>query len=182
MTEQVVDPAVTRAKFDRELADFRARQGMFRARGWWLLSAEFPVIEIAFATPNCPLPFVALAARIDFTNYDLWPPSVTLIEPFSGRPLATIDQVNAPMARATPTGILRLVQAHVGKPPFICLPGVREYHQHPAHDGDDWLLHRGRGAGGLFFLVDKLSHYGSETINGYEIGINVKPTQGIVPQ
>lgn len=181
MTEQVVDPAVSRAKYEREVADFHRRQAMFRPRGWWLLKEEFPVVEIAFATPNAPLPLLAFAVRIDFTNFDLWPPSVILIEPFRGQPLSTIDQVLAPMGRLTPAGILPLVQAHTGKPPFICLPGVREYHQHPAHDGDDWLLHRGRGEGGLFFLVDKLSHYGSETITEFNIAMQIKPKQGVFP-
>jgi hypothetical protein len=40
--------------------------------------------------------------------------------------------------------------------PFVCLPGIREYHEHPGHSGDSWLLHRGRGEGTFFFILDQL--------------------------
>jgi hypothetical protein len=26
--------------------------------------------------------------------------------------------------------------------PFLCLRGIREYHEHPQHSGDDWFLYR----------------------------------------
>ena len=26
--------------------------------------------------------------------------------------------------------------------PFLCLRGFREYHEHPQHSGDEWLLYR----------------------------------------
>jgi hypothetical protein len=26
--------------------------------------------------------------------------------------------------------------------PFLCLRGIREYHEHPQHSGDEWLLYR----------------------------------------
>ena len=181
MSGQVVDPAVSRAKFDREVADFERRRPMHRRRGWWVLNIDFPIVEVAFATPNLRPASVAFAVRIDFTNYDLWAPSVLFIDPFSGEVLTRLDQVQAPMFRATPTGQQRLVQWHpdAGQPPFICLPGVREYHSNPGHSGDDWLLHRGRGEGGLFFLVDKLSHYGSETITTLQVEMTAKLAQGI---
>jgi hypothetical protein len=178
---QVVDPAVSRAKFDRELKQFRRLEPMHRRRGWWVMSAEFPVVQIAFATPNCRPVAIAACARIDFTNYDLWAPSVTFVDPFSGQALG-IEQVGIPFARMTPDGVQQMIQGHRGKPAFLCLPGVREYHDHPAHDGDSWLLHRGKGEGGLQFIADKISTYGSETVTQFGMVMQVQLQQGVYPQ
>lgn len=57
--------------------------------------------------------------------------------------------------------------------PFICLPGVYEYHKHAAHTGNDWLLHRGLGAGRLGFLIDTLHKYGIEGIASYTPQVNL---------
>jgi hypothetical protein len=46
--------------------------------------------------------------------------------------------------------------------PFICLPGVREYHDNPGHTGDPWWLHRASGAGRIVRLLDLLAKYGTE--------------------
>lgn len=180
MSLQVVDPRVSRAKFNRELKQFRRLETMHRKRGWWVMSAEFPVVQIAFATPNCRPVVVAVCVRVDFTNYDLWPPSVTFVDPFTGQPLG-LEQINAPFFRMTPDGPQRLLQGHAGKPAFLCLPGVREYHEHPAHSGDSWLLRRGKGEGGLQFLVDKISTYGSEAVAGLQIQMQVGLQHGVVP-
>ena len=53
--------------------------------------------------------------------------------------------------------------------PFLCIAGVREYHEHPAHSGDHWELHRPFGAGRLVRLISVISKYGLETIHGFEI-------------
>ena len=53
--------------------------------------------------------------------------------------------------------------------PFLCIAGVREYHEHPAHSGDHWLSHRTSGAGYLVRLVQVISKYGLETIDGFEV-------------
>jgi hypothetical protein len=181
MTEQVVDPAVTKRKFDREVSAFRRREAMFRARGWWLMKVEYPAVEIALAAVRVRPSAIAMCVRIDFTNYDLWPPSVIFIDPFSGAALTTIEQVGIPIARRTEQGMAQpMIQAHPPFPPFLCLPGVREYHDHPGHNGDAWLLHRGSGAGGLFFIVDKLSTYGSESITGWQFDMQAKLSQGIL--
>ncbi|TNC65784.1 putative metal-binding protein [Rubellimicrobium roseum] len=181
MTEQVVDPAVSRTKFERELEQFRRLEAMHRQRGWWVMSAEFPVVQIAFATPHCRPVSIAVCARIDFTNYDLWAPSVMFVDPFTGQPL-TLEQVGVPFGRALPDGtVQQMIQGHPGRPAFLCLPGVREYHEHPAHSGDSWLLHRGKGEGGLYFLVDKISTYGSESIRGMRVDMTIGLQQGVYP-
>lgn len=57
--------------------------------------------------------------------------------------------------------------------PFICLPGVREYHEHPGHTGDSWFLHRLSGVGTLYNLVTQLYHYGTEHIVGYQYHVAI---------
>lgn len=172
MNLQVVEPAVSRAKFERELQAFRQLEEMHRQRGWWVRSAAFPLVEIAFLTPNCRPAAIAACVRIDFTNYDLWPPSVVFVDPFSGVALAE-NEIAVPFLRMTPSGPQRIVQGHAGRPAFLCLPGVREYHDHPAHSGDPWLLHRGSGEGGLQFLVDKISTYGSESVTALGVQMQI---------
>ncbi|MCR5876885.1 hypothetical protein LRS10_23640 [Phenylobacterium sp. J426] len=180
MNDQVVDPAVSRAKFERELEQFRRLEAMHRQRGWWLMSAEFPIVQIAFFVPNVRPATVAVCARFDFTNYDLWPPSVTFVDFHTGKPL-THEEVGLQFHRALPDGtVAAMLQGHPGKPAFLCLPGVREYHEHPAHTGDSWLLHRGRGEGGLLFLVDKISTYGSEPAV-LQVQMRVGLQQGYAP-
>jgi hypothetical protein len=64
--------------------------------------------------------------------------------------------------------------------PFLCLPGVREYHDNPAHTGDSWLLHRGSGEGSLAFILEKIWTYGSDPISAYNIQIQAQ-VQGVIP-
>lgn len=186
MTELFVDPAVSRAKFDREVAQYQAIASDRRRVGWWLLEAEFPRVLFAFTAPQLRPAGVLFGALIDFTNYDLWAPSVRIVNPFTGEPYRARElpptltmqrrvQANLPEQFAA-AGIASLeaeqplLQALAPDDiPFLCLPGVREYHEHPAHAGDSWLLHRGRGEGTLFFILDVLYRYGVEPIKGYQV-------------
>lgn len=187
MTLQVADPQVSRAKFERELAELRETEPHYRQRGWWVMEATFPVVQVAFVTPNCRPNIVALTARLDFTNYDLEPPSVQFVDMFEGRALSLEELMirmprlnpEVPEAEAVqlpanqPSPYHELIQGHQGSPAFLCLPGTREYHSHPAHTGDSWLLHRDQGAGRLVTLLDRISRYGSEPIRGLKPQVQV---------
>ncbi|WP_306919914.1 putative metal-binding protein [Rhizobium mesoamericanum] len=49
-----------------------------------------------------------------------------------------------------PNTVTDFIQANsLEDEPFLCMAGVREYHDNPAHSGDPWLLHRGSGEGRL---------------------------------
>jgi hypothetical protein len=189
-SEALVDPAVSRAKFERELASYRAIAADRRRLGWWMLSAEFPEVLVAFVAPQLRPAGVVFGALLDFTNYDLWAPSVKLVNPFTGVPyrakelppaLTFMRRVPLPQPVQIPgIGSMEtfteqpLLIAHGQEEvPFFCIPGVREYHDHPAHTGDDWLLHRGQGEGTLFFLLEKLYHYGVAPLKGYQFGLQI---------
>jgi hypothetical protein len=183
---QVVDPAVSREKFDHQVAEFRRGAELHRRRGWWLLEAEFPTVLVAMAAPQVRPPAVVCGVRLDFTNYDLEPPSVVLVDPFTSEPYraASLPTV-LPRTRATqvqvPNGpvfesteVVPLMQAHGPEEiPFLCIPGVREYHSNPAHTGDSWLAHRGQGEGTLFSILNTIHTYGVQTIAGYQLALQV---------
>lgn len=191
---QVVDPTVSRVKFEREVAQLRAAADFQRARGVLLLEASFPQVLLAFAPPSLVPRAIAFAVLLDFTNYDLEPPSLTFVDPLTKQPLRAeqlhtllprqvgpaqpAQMVRAPNGQLVPLQFQQepqnLIQFHPpNNHPFLCLPGVREYHAHPAHTGDAWLLHRGQGEGTLGFLIDQLCTYGTEPLAQYNPQVNI---------
>lgn len=184
----LVDPAVSRAKFARELATYRQLEDDYRRRGWWMLKAEFPEIFIVFASSKTKPPAVVFGAILDFTDYDLKPPSVKLVHPFTQEPYQAKDLPAQLWQRVAPSPVpdgdttpsptevqpRPLMMAHSPEDvPFLCIPGVREYHDHPAHTGDVWLPRRGLIEGTMHFLIERISRYGVDPINGVEIGFEI---------
>jgi len=176
--EQVIDPYVSKKKFQRELGIFNSRKNAQRERGIILLEANFPNMEIMFLAPQLiPSPAV-FTARINFSNYDLEPPSVTFIDPFT-KELLKANEVLTQFCKkngVNPQGhvlIQPLLQSeNLHGIPFLCIPGVREYHNHPYHTGDTWLLHRKLGGeGSLGYLIDKLYTYGISSLEFFTIHI-----------
>jgi hypothetical protein len=184
---QAVDPAVSREKFAEQVAAYRTLAREHQRRGWWLVDADFPTAFVVMAAPQLAPPAVVCGVLLDFTNYDLEAPSVRLANPFTREPyrareLPTIlkrKRVNklalgpgAPVAEQVVH--VPLMQAHQPDDvPFLCIPGVREYHSHPAHTGDSWLAHRGRGAGTLYHILNVIHQYGIEPISDYGVGLRV---------
>jgi len=177
-TVQTVDIEVSRKKFEDELSIFLHRQDAHRENGIILLKATFPDIELLFiAKQLIPAP-VVFSVRINYTNYDLEPLSVSFIDPLTGdllkanRVLTHFNKKNGvdlngnlikqPLLQfETPDGI-----------PYLCIPGVREYHNHPFHTGDSWMLHRKLGVeGSLGYLIDKLYDYGISAISTFNLPI-----------
>jgi len=156
---KLVPDQVTAAKLQAELRDWQANAEIYRRRGWLLLDHTGQQVEIAFVA-SVPLvgvvaaPVITACVRIDYTNYDLWPPSVTFIDPRTRQP--TLPVVRA-MADGEHGVRDALVENHpLTGLPFLCLPGIREYHSHPQHSGDDWLLHRRAGAGRIAVICERI--------------------------
>lgn len=191
----VVDPAVSRAKFDREIRSFRRLAADYRKRGWFLADVSFPRVIIVMAAPQLKPPAVVVGVLLDFTDYDLRPPSVRLVDPFTAEPYRAkelpvqlfrqapedsvrVEVVGAP-GGAAPKLITRqpLMQSYgPDEIPFLCLAGVREYHDHPGHSGDAWELHRPSGAGRLVRLLDIVHRYGIRPLSGYNLALEPKIT------
>jgi Predicted metal binding domain len=185
---QFVDPAVSRPKFDREIAEYRALEAEYRRRGWMLLKAEYPDVLVALAAPQLTPPAVITGVRFDYSNYDLRPPSVRLVNPFTGEVYKTKELptdlkrsveagmpqipglVLPPGAQARMVAQQPLMQSYgPDDTPFLCIAGVREYHDHPGHSGDAWELHRKTGAGRLVRLLDAITKYGVQPISDYQV-------------
>ena len=194
---QSVDPAISRSKFDREIARYRECEEAYRRQGWFLLDARFPEAVVVFSATRLKPAALVAAVVLDFTNYDLRPPSVRFVDPFTREPLRakdlTIQMLRRPhVPDATPETITLLIQSgqlpltnliQAFGPddfPFLCLPGVREYHDHPAHTGDSWLLHRRSGEGSLHFILEQIWKYGVNPIEQFQAICQVKVT-GVLP-
>lgn len=177
----LVDPAISRKKLSRDVENWLANAA-HRERGWILLRYDLDTltVELAFlgkvsiSTGVTPLPIVASAIRLCYDNYDLWPPSLTFIDPFSGN--ATLPHVRAYMALPEgPRDVL--IDAHplTGRP-FLCFAGIREYHSHPQHTGDSWLLHRAAGEGSLNTICDRVWRYMARNVMGLHLQVQGLPT------
>jgi hypothetical protein len=181
---QFVDPDVSRTKFNRELREYRALEDQYRARGWFLLDAKWPRVLVVMAAPQTRPPSIVAAVRFDYTNYDAMPPSVQIVNPFTLEPYRQRDLPTqmmravgpAPQVQGLPPGVVMapmqqpLLVAHgPDEVPFLCIAGVREYHEHPAHSGDAWELHRADGAGRLVRILEVVSKYAVQPINGFSV-------------
>jgi hypothetical protein len=180
--EALVDPEVSHAKFNHEVGLFRNLEQEYRKRGWFMLSADYPRVFVVFASPKIHPHVLAFGLLADFQNYDFWPPSVRLVNPFTQVPY-TYEEAptklerrvtkNAPNGPAVELQPLLQPGCAEGDVPFVCLPGFREYHDNPAHTSDPWLRHRGTGIGSLSFVLEQVSKYGLDPLSGYAVNMQI---------
>lgn len=190
MISQFTDPEVSKRKFNREIAEFKTLSGDYKRRGWFLVEAEFPTVTVVLAAPQLAPPAVVMGVSFDYLNYDAQPPSVRIVHPFTGEPYR-MRELPSPLNRALPQQDLPVQGLPPGiqggarmmfqqlqpymqafgpeEIPFLCVAGVREYHDHPAHSGDLWELHRAHGAGKLVRILEIISRYGIEPITGFGV-------------
>jgi hypothetical protein len=172
----LVDPRVTNAKVDRELELWSDNADAYRRRGWILLGRNNLQIDIAFIA-KLPMvrtiPIVSACIRLDFTNYDLWAPSLEFIDPTTG----DFDVPLVPALIETEEGPRDLIVAsHPSTSrPFFCVPGVRQYHEHPQHSGDGWLLHRTSKEGSLATICDRVWRSMVRNLAGLNVSLLTLP-------
>ena len=221
---QVIDPAVSRAKFGREVEALRRHEAEYRSQGWFLLSAEYPEVFLVLTAPQLRPSPVLFGVVINFVNYDVDPPSVVLVNPWTREALrarellsplprvverpaapapapeeadaalvalgsegvadsddaAQAAQSPEPLAQPAPQQPLQIDVGNLmqwwtlDSIPFLCMRGVREYHRHPAHTGDAWLLHRGRGEGALSAILSAIHDHGRAPIQDFFYEFNVQ--------
>lgn len=164
----MVDPTVSRTKFEREIENHKSLGSELRSRGWLLEAASFPLVRVTYLATNINPPIAPVTVELNFENYNLVAPSVKFLHPVTFKPVAL------QALRKTPDGEPRnfLIPVHpTTNEPFLCLPGVREYHNHPQHSGDSWDLHRYTGEGSLFFLLDHIWAYAIRTIRAHVVTV-----------
>ena len=179
---QYVDPLVSHTKFDREISEYRTlEEEHYRTRGWFLVKAGWPEAIVVLTSYKTAPAIILAAVRFDYTNYDAEPPSVRIVNPFTGQPLKS-SEILLPILRkvVSPDGSPQppqplLQAASPDSVPFLCIPGVKEYHDHPAHTGDAWELHRQPNEGRLVHLLEAFSRYGSDQV----VGLNINTTYQI---
>lgn len=105
---------------------------------------EVPVGAIPMAVAALPsLSAMSFRARFDLTDFDLRAPSLVFLDPWSDVELQYATMFRALEYEITRKQHLVLLDNHpTTHKPFLCLRGIREYHEHPQHSGDDWLLYR----------------------------------------
>lgn len=188
-----LDPRVTQKKYERELDRLIDQRPALERKGVFLLGpSDYPVLDFLYV-PRHPLkvsvPTVspsriilpqgtvlmmqadlpslamrAFKARFDLTDYDLRPPSVEFLDPWSDQPLDFATMFRALEFEEQRKAHVVLLGDHpVTHKPFLCLRGIREYHEHPQHSGDDWLLYRNEMS--LFSLVISLWRVGVDLVH-----------------
>ena len=85
----------------------------------------------------------AFKARFDLTDYDLRAPSLEFRDLWTNELLPFNTMFRAlEFQRERQAHVVLLDNHPVTHKPFLCLRGFREYHEHPQHSGDEWLLYR----------------------------------------
>jgi len=172
-----VAPEVTRAKFGQQIQRWHENAETYAHRGWLLLSVGDLSVNIGMLQnvdmAGRTVPVMTVCTHIDYWNFDLWAPSVTFIDPVTRQPTPPI--VRAPNQVGPDEPRDALIDGHPDTlQPFLCLPGIREYHSHPQHTGDDWLLHRNLHEGDLAVVCDRLWRLMARNVIGFGIGIKLQ--------
>lgn len=189
----LIDPQISRAKYQEQLDNFRSNEAMYRSRGILLLKAEFPFVLFGFAAPRIKPTPILFGVRINFSDYDLQPLSVQFVDPFTERPLR-VEEVGTNFFKRTGNvqtpdanggiqlNVQPLLQFHAPDgPPFLCVRGIREYHSHPAHTGDSWFLYRDTEIGTLDHIINVLYNYGINPLTGYHFQLGLPPDPNRIP-
>jgi hypothetical protein len=184
----LVDPMVSAAKLERQLADWHSNADLYAERGWQLLGHNELEVDVAFRArlpvgPMSDLVAIPLAVRFDFHNYDIWAPSVRIIDPLNRRwlQIPRVRAIDFSVTSAAGAPLDLFVNGHPDSGHvFLCKAGTREYHTHFEHSGDDWLLYRDQGFGTLGRLCDLLWRTAVRTVTGFNflsqrVGIPGRP-------
>jgi len=168
---QYVDPEVTKIKFEKEILEFQQNEVNYKKRGVLCTKIAFPEINLLFAVPHIRPQPIAFAININYSNWDSEPPSVHVIDPFT-EDLINRKCVNIQFLQwnSEKESVQDLLQDD--KKPFFCIQGTKEYHHHPAHSGDSWMLHRTKGEGKLLDLLEKLIKHSIAQAGGYLFNVN----------
>ena len=165
-----VDPEVNRRKYECEMKRLVDQRSTLEQRGIFVLqSSAYPHVELFYAprnallllvpavsTPSWPMvpnamnaieiPSLAgrgFKARFDLSDYDIVAPSLEFLDPWTNEPLPYETMFRSlEFDQQRGAHIVLLPDHPITHKPFLCLRGVREYHEHPQHSGDDWFLYR----------------------------------------
>lgn len=139
---------VSRLKFEREVGSLSSDARPFtEQRGWEVISTSFPSLEVAFKHHRSGR---RVGFRFNFAGWPQQPPSLTLFDPLAS------DRPELPWS-AWPKGGWSAGDNHpTTHKPFLCLPGIREYHTHTSHLNDAWAGLMNRDSYSLVGIVERV--------------------------
>lgn len=148
-----MDLEVSRRKLTQAITALTEEAGDFvDVRGWVVTSTDYPVLAVVFRHPKS-------GRRIGFRflcdHWDEDPPSLSLFDPMSGHELPWEEWPQGGWAAAS--------QHPRTRKPFLCLPGIREYHTHDSHLNDKWEDLRSRETYKLLHIVERVNQKFGET-------------------
>mgnify|MGYP001575443705 CR=1 FL=1 len=83
----------------------------------------------------------AFGVRISLDDFDQRAPSVVFCDPFSWEEIPYEKLHRGQHIGDNGKAFNVILGGHpFSKKPFLCMRGIREYHEHPQHTGDDWML------------------------------------------
>jgi hypothetical protein len=199
-----IDPEITRRKYESEVRRLTEQRENLEERGIFLLeNSSFPAIDFFFVprsllrlavpigtppgSPPMPpntmqafdVPSVAgraFKARFNLSDYDLRAPSLEFLDPWTNELLSYENMFKAFEFEPVRGAHLVLLGDHpITHRPFLCLRGIREYHEHPQHSGDDWLLYRDKLS--IFSLVLSLWRVAIDLVRPQLLLTTVQPVQ-----
>ena len=141
-----MDSEVSKLKFNQEKELLLGEAKDFvAAQGWEIVEFEYPVLAVVLTHPKSRR---RVGFRFLCDNWDDQPPSLTLFDP------ATPNQ-ELPWAKWPKDWNAAERHAHYSKP-FLCLPGLREYHSHESHLNDHWANLRPKDSYKLRYIVERV--------------------------
>lgn len=110
-----------------------------KRNGWKLLQCAFPILDVVVSAGR------DFRMRFGCDDWDELPPSVELLTP-DGRPWGQL-----------PGGVFNTGPHPSTNKGFVCMRGVREYHNHPSHLNESWASYRGQDGMNLVGLLIQLT-------------------------
>jgi Predicted metal binding domain len=132
-----------KALFDASVAMLDPR--VITSRGWVIHDRTFPTLDLSFRDSARQ----ELRLRVACDDWNDSPPSVGLLAP-DGNLLTAV-----PPQRPGSTIFNGSAHPSTGRP-FVCMIGVREYHQHSSHTSDVWSNYKTRDSYTLGNVVEQL--------------------------
>ena len=141
-----MDRAVSIMKFEAEIRALKTEAaGYVSAKGWKIIASTYPVLAVVLRHSRS---IREIEFRFTCDDWDELPPSLALHDPSGGQELTWAEWPQRGwVVHDTHPSTQR---------PFLCLPGIREYHTHTSHLGDHWEGYRLRGTYRLRDIVDRV--------------------------
>jgi hypothetical protein len=154
-------PALTTAILEEDLAEFAENNVLLHERGILILKAAIPELRVAIRHAGAGMLHVF---QFLFEGWNEYPPRFSVLDPATGEAL--------PGTRWPSNGSGQSYWHHDGwtapsglvlPKPFLCMRGIREYHEHKSHVTDLWSSYRDQPEFSLANIVLKVANLFQES-------------------